>query len=189
MVSREVMGTGSDYGGARGPTGGAEPRGSGRGELVSEPSAAITETVGTSLRKATLLYLLPGLVLLATGLLLWIVVNAAWYVFVPFVGAGAFLAFMGSVLLSILTAVPRMQVFEGGVLVKVGRGAARYHPWSDFTTYRTSTFKRMEVLELRLRQEGTEPISIIEEIPAYGRVKELVMANVAAIEDAATSEG
>lgn len=175
--------TGSDDGGAAGSTVGTAPRGD-RGELVSEPSAAITGTVETSLRKATLLYLVPGLVLVTTGLLLWFVIDVAWYVFVPFVGAGAFLAFMGSVLLSIFTAVPRMQVFEGGVLVKAGRSASTYHPWSDFGTYRTSTFKGMEVLELRLRRGGTEPISIIEGIPAYGRVKELVAANVAAIDDA-----
>ena len=129
-------------------------------------------------RRASALYLLPGVALVLIGALLWIVTDSAWYVFVPFIACGAFLVFMGLMILSIYMAVPRFQVFEGGVLVKAGRGGGRFHPWSEFSDHTVSTFEGMEVIELHLSKGDGEPISIIERVPEYPRVKGLVERNV-----------
>ena len=150
----------------------------GRGELVSEPTAVVTDMMRDRFRRASALYLLPGVALVVIGALLWIITVTPWYIFVPFIAGGAFLVFMGLMILSIYTAVPRFQVFEGGVLVKAGRGSGRFHAWSEFADHTVSTFEGVEVLELHLRKGGAEPISIIERVPEYDRVRALVERNV-----------
>ncbi len=149
-----------------------------RGEFVTETSSETMKDIEANLRSASMIYLIPAILLLAIGLFLWFWMGVAWWLYLAFfIGAG-FLFFIGIMVLTLFVSVPKLEVYEGGLLVKPPKGSSVFHPWKDFRGYTRNEVYNMKVVELHLREGGEGAITIHEKVDRFDDVLELVDDNL-----------
>lgn len=148
----------------------------GRGEMVTESSAEVTGMLRDRFRKASVIFATPGMLLALLGLVLWLVVDAPWYLWIVFFVFAAALFLYSAMLLAVASGIPSMRIYEGGVMLKPPRGRTRFIPWAEFKGYRDRKMGELEAVEL-VPREG-EPITVHKLIPEWGRVQKLVEANL-----------
>lgn len=147
-----------------------------KGEFIVESSAEVTKMLRDRFRSAALFFAVPGLLLVIMGLVMWLYVDVAWYLYGAFfVGAGLLLVY-SLMLISVAASVPSLRIYEGGVLLKPPKGKTVFHPWSAFRGYTRKTMGKMETLELHLAKG--DPITVSKFIPHFDRIQALVEENV-----------
>lgn len=152
-----------------------------KGELVTESSAEIMEMLRGRFRIAAQLFIGSGILLLVIGLVLAFVLEVPWWLYIAFFAGAAFLFFFGAMFVSVYLGVPRLQVYQGGVMLKPPRGRTVFHPWSGFSNYKLKTMAEMKVIELQPKGDG-EPISIHQHVPRFDDVLKLVEDNLEQME-------
>jgi hypothetical protein len=128
-------------------------------------------------RVAAMLFIGSGIFLVAIGSVLALVLEVAWWLYIAFFAGAVFLFFFGAMFVSVYMGVPRLQIYEGGVMLKPSRGRTVFHPWSDFSGYKEKTLAEMKVIELQPKGDG-EPISIHQHVPRFEEVLGLVEGNL-----------
>jgi hypothetical protein len=151
---------------------------SGLGGLITETSSETMKAIEADLRTGSMVWLLPAIALLAIGLLLWLWLDVAWWLYIVFLVVGGFLLFIGIMVLSLYVSVPKLEVYEGGVLVRPPRGRSVPHPWEDFRGYSRTVAHGMKVTQLHPVEGGDGPITIHEQVDRFDDVLELVAKNM-----------
>jgi hypothetical protein len=149
-----------------------------KGEFVTETSSETMKIIEDSLRKAALLYILPAVFLMVIGFVLWWVVESPWWLYVPMFAGGLFLIFFGILILSLLVSIPKLEIFEGGIVIKPPKGRTVFHPWKDFKGFRWGKLQDFKVIELHLKKGDGKPINIHEKVERYDEVKKLAKDNL-----------
>lgn len=151
-----------------------------KGEFITESSAEVTKMLRDRFGSAAVFFALPGVLLMIIGLVMWLIVEAQWYIYGVFFVGAAILLFYSALLMSVSMGVPSLRVYEGGVLIKPPKGKTVFHPWSTFKGYTRKEMGQLEVIELHL--EKGEAISIHKYIPQYERIGKLIEENVTPLE-------
>ena len=153
-------------------------KGTERGEFVTETSSETMKAVEANLRSAAMIYLIPAILLTVIGLLLWFWLDFEWWMYVGFFIVGGFLLFIGIMVLTLFVSVPKLEVYEKGLLVKPPKGSSVFHPWKAFKGYTRNEIYNMKVIELHLREGGEGAITIHEKVDSFEDVLKLVADNV-----------
>ncbi|UCC93196.1 MAG: hypothetical protein JSW25_00515 [Thermoplasmata archaeon] len=151
-----------------------------KGELIAESSAQVTQLIRGRFRFVAGFFGIIGVLMILAWLILWLVLDVWWVVYIIFLAAGVLMLFVSANLLYLSVRVPSVRIYEGGVLVKPPKGKTVFHPWAYFKGYTMKEMGPAEVIELQ--PPDGEGISIHQYTDKYAIIKELVEANVPLVE-------